>query len=418
MIPAIVKLGIVFIVVAVMLKFKVPLILSMIGGSVMMFFMFTTDLSIIPPIVKEGVLSFDTVSLVGVVFLILVFSGILKVSGRLNRITEDFENAFGGGSPFYIIFPSVIGLLPMPGGAIFSAPMIEQKGRKEGLSSDRLSAINYWFRHNWEYMWFLYPGIIISAEIFGVSTLSVTLHHLPITPTAMFIGWFFLLRGKMTSRTSINWSAIPKFILVLLPIIILIGLKISLDFLFPLLNIGLHKNLIMIVSLLITIFFVLIKDKPDGKAVYKVVFNFKMLSTMLIVFAVFLFKETIEQSGAIDLVAKEIQTYGLPFMLVISILPFIVGLLTGFTIGFVTLGLTFTASLLPSFPDISPYAALVLSYAGGVAGIYMSPVHICLVLTKDYFGASLGGTLKKIALPVLFTTLAGVGLYFLYNFIG
>jgi uncharacterized protein len=418
MIPAIVKLAIVFIAVAVMIKFKLPLILSMVGGSVMMFFMFTTDLSIVPSIIKGGVLSFDTVSLVGVVSLILVFSGILKVSGRLSRITGDFESAFGGGSPFYIIFPSVIGLLPMPGGAIFSAPMIEEKGRQEGLSSDRLSAINYWFRHNWEYMWFLYPGIIISAEIFGISTLSVTLHHLPITPIAMFIGWFFLLRGRMASRTSINWSAIPRFVKVLSPIIILIGLKISFDVLFPLINIGLHKNIIMMTALIISIAFLLIRDKPDWKAVYKVVFNFKMLSTILIVFAVFLFKETIEQSGAIDLVATEIQTYGLPFMLIITILPFIVGLLTGFTIGFVTLGLTFTASLLPSFPDISPYAALVLSYASGVAGIYLSPVHICLVLTKDYFGASLGGTLKKIALPVLFTTLTGVGLYFLYNLIG
>ncbi len=30
----------------------------------------------------------------------------------------------------------------------------------------------------------------------------------------------------------------------------------------------------------------------------------------------------------------------------------------------------------------------------------LSPVHICLVLTRDYFGASLWGVYKRLALPI------------------
>ena len=41
----------------------------------------------------------------------------------------------------------------MPGGAIFSAPLV--KGAAEGLDATpgQLSLVNYWFRHVWEVAW-------------------------------------------------------------------------------------------------------------------------------------------------------------------------------------------------------------------------------------------------------------------------
>ncbi|MFW5799379.1 MAG: DUF401 family protein, partial [Spirochaetota bacterium] len=281
---AIVKLIIIFLLMAGILKFKLPLSAALFFGSVGVFLLFQSGLSLIPEIINTGILSFDTITLVIIIFLILAFSGVLKETGRLERITRDFETAFGGGSAFFIIFPSVIGLLPMPGGAIFSAPMIEKKGIEEGLSPRRLSAINYWFRHNWEFMWFLYPGIIISSEIFDISVWDMFIHHLPLTPIAMFIGWFFLLRGRVSSRTSIQWRRIPEFLSALSPIIILVVSNVILRVINSTTGIVIEENLIMILCLIGSIIYMLVLDKPDWNQFVKATFTKKMFAMVFVVF--------------------------------------------------------------------------------------------------------------------------------------
>ncbi len=415
-IPAILKLVIIFLIIALSIKFKLPLAIAMFLGSVLIFLFFETDLSLIPTILKKSIIAFDTISLVVVVFLILAFSGLLKISGRLDLITKDFEEAFGGGSAFFIMFPSIIGLLPMPGGAIFSAPMIEQKGLKEGFSPERLSAVNFWFRHIWEFMWFLYPGVIISSSIFGISPADMFIHHFPLTIFAMIFGWLFLLHRKVSSKSSINWKKIPSFIFRLMPIIMLVVSNVIIRTVVSVFELGVPDNIVMALCLIGSIVYVLIKDKPNWKELAKVIFTKKIFSMLSIIFLIFLFKETLTQTGAVSLTADEIQEYNLPFMLILIILPFVVGLLMGITIGFVS---TFVVieSLLSTFPSVSVYSALVLAYTSGIAGIYLSPVHICLILTKDYYGATLLGTLKKIIIPVLLIMLIAIGLYFLYNLI-
>jgi hypothetical protein len=47
---------------------------------------------------------------------------------------------------------------------------------------------------------------------------------------------------------------------------------------------------------------------------------------------------------------------------------------------------------------------MLLAFAGGFMGVMASPVHLCLVLTKEYFGASLGKTLTLLILPIVITS--------------
>ena len=64
--------------------------------------------------------------------------------------------------------PAVVGLIPMPAGALFSAPLVQQAGDGVELSAEWKSAVNYWFRHVWEYWWPLYPGVIIAMQSFDM----------------------------------------------------------------------------------------------------------------------------------------------------------------------------------------------------------------------------------------------------------
>jgi hypothetical protein len=59
--------------------------------------------------------------------------------------------------------------------------------------------------------------------------------------------------------------------------------------------------------------------------------------------------------------------------------------------------------------------AFMLAYAGGYAGIMLSPVHLCLVLTARYYRAQLSGIYRLLWLPVLFVLTVAAAAYLVAN---
>jgi hypothetical protein len=83
------------------------------------------------------------------------------------------------------------------------------------------------------------------------------------------------------------------------------------------------------------------------------------------------------------------------------VMPFLSGFVTGIAIGFV--GTAFPL-LIPMFPttslwDYLSYAAL--AYTFGFMGMMLSPVHICFLVTKEYYQAKLLKSYRRLILPVL-----------------
>jgi len=84
--------------------------------------------------------------------------------------------------------------------------------------------------------------------------------------------------------------------------------------------------------------------------------------------------------------------------LAVMVLPFLIGLLTGLTSAYVGVGFPIVISLFDSVGGQASGA--VLAYAGGLMGIMASPVHLCLVLTKKYFGAEFAD-IYRLLLPAI-----------------
>jgi hypothetical protein len=98
-----------------------------------------------------------------------------------------------------------------------------------------------------------------------------------------------------------------------------------------------------------------------------------------------------EASGAVKNLGRFFIEHGIPLLPVYCLLPFVAGLLTGHTVGFV--GSTFP--LLISIGDQTLPALISLAFASGFIGVLLSPVHLCLILTKEYFKADLSGIYRK-----------------------
>lgn len=106
----------------------------------------------------------------------------------------------------------------------------------------------------------------------------------------------------------------------------------------------------------------------------------------------------IESGQAAVKTMAALQAWGIPIDLIIFALPFLVGLLTGLTAAYVGVGFPIVSSAFILTGGLS--SGIFLAYAGGLMGIMVSPVHLCLVLTKKYFRAKFKG-IFKILVPVI-----------------
>lgn len=92
---------------------------------------------------------------------------------------------------------------------------------------------------------------------------------------------------------------------------------------------------------------------------------------------------------------------GLPVLLIIVILPFISGLVTGICIGFVGASFPVILPLISDLPTVHYLAYAVLAYSFGYMGMIFSPVHLCFLVSKDYFKATIPASYKMLIKPVL-----------------
>jgi hypothetical protein len=87
--------------------------------------------------------------------------------------------------------------------------------------------------------------------------------------------------------------------------------------------------------------------------------------------------------------------------MVIMILPFLAGFITGIAVGFV--GTSFPL-IIPMFPEnslVGYLASAALAFTFGFMGMMLSPVHLCFLVTKDYYGANLVKSYRYLLLPAL-----------------
>ena len=116
----------------------------------------------------------DFLAMIAMLFGIMVLSGVQGASGQSQRLVQSLERCVSNPRVRLVIFPALVGFLPMPGGALFSCPMLEEAAHGMSLSPARKALINYWFRHIWEVSWPLYPGYILASSLLGISLLTPT----------------------------------------------------------------------------------------------------------------------------------------------------------------------------------------------------------------------------------------------------
>jgi integral membrane protein (TIGR00529 family) len=335
----------------------------------------------------------------------MVMSRLMEESGHMGRLVKSFTLLSKDARTVGVVMSALIGLLPMPGGALFSAPMVDASLSGISATSEQKTAMNYWFRHIWEYWWPLYPGVILVVALLEVETWQYMIIAAPLTVVSIIAGIIFILRpiGKNSNGNhgKVTWNAIRRFLFEITPILIVIIVIILITGIIGVLNMLGFKYSIptlftILPGLLASIIWVCMINRISSGRIRSAFFHRSIIPMLFLIIAIMIFKGTMEASNAVEFTRNELMAYGIPVMLLIIIMPFLSGFVMGIAVGFV--GASFPL-IIPLFPTHNLWIYIlyaVFAFTFGYMGMMLSPVHLCLLVTKDYFKAGMINSYKYI----------------------
>ncbi len=425
--PATVKVLLIFALILVLIRKNLSLGNAFFIGSTALGFFFGMPPLKIGASMWHSLTQPKTMSLALIVSLILVLSHSMEEAGQLEKMLASFNGLIKSSKLRLALFPALIGLLPMPGGAIFSAPMVKQMGKNLDIRPERLSYINYWFRHIWEYWWPLYPGVLLTTTLADLNIWLFVAFLFPITTVAVVAGYYPIRdcnwndRSNMTDRTSSKTSWKP-LVRLLLPIVIVIagglGLGFVLGYFFKNSAMSkISKETGLIMALIFSIFWVWHENKFSIQERISILKRKQLISMTYMIAGILIFKGVLEDSHSISSIGQELLHLNIPLASITVLLPFLVGMIAGITIAFVGTTFPIIISLAHSFGiQHNLIAYMMLGLVSGFAGVLLSPLHLCLLLSNEYFNVRLGNVYKFLIFPCVTLLVTSISYFYLISY--
>ena len=101
----------------------------------------------IPNIVFRTTVDLLTISVVLATFAIMWLSQLYKETGVMKNMSDSLSRIIKNPKVVLSVLPAVIGFLPVAGGALMSAPLVDAEAEKLKLKPAKKAYVNFWFRH-------------------------------------------------------------------------------------------------------------------------------------------------------------------------------------------------------------------------------------------------------------------------------
>jgi len=340
-----------------------------------------------------------TLKLIGIIVLVYILSGVLRKVESLRDLVDSLRGMVKDYRLILAFIPALLGLIPMPAGAMFSAPMVKEIGDRAELTPEEDTFVNYWFRHIWEFVWPLFPGMILFAGLLKVEIREVILVQLPLTITAVIVGLIWEYKNLKKDNGTISKKDIflnlKKLFLGVWPIlfIIILVLRVKIDLLLSLAIVILSLLFINIKKLTLRIIKEIIKNDID-------------LGVVILIASIMIFQRILQVSGAIEIIPEVFAKLGVHPYIVLFSIPFFIATMTGVGTAALGIGLPILLPIIVQGEANLYYA--MLAFTGSFIGVMISPMHLCLAVTKNYFKADLGKIYKMLILPLIIIILSAL----------
>jgi integral membrane protein (TIGR00529 family) len=390
-----------------LLRWKVDLALAVFIITLLTVALFGVNLLVAGGSAWAGVIDHETLELFLIIVLVQYIGSVQKSRQMYDRLIDSLNTMIRDKRLVAMVSPAIIGFLPMPGGALLSAPLVEVSTGKMKLKPAFNSFLNFWFRHDWELIWPLYAGLLLFQTMSRIPMRRIILFQLPFSLLHIAMGLvvsflYFHRHGIEREHPGANNSihaTVRDFFSgtwPILAVILLFFVNVP-----PLLPLPLHWALLLVAVVLS------IWKKVGPREIGAVVFGKTTIRSLLVIAAVIVFQRVLQVSSAFDTLKTMQVSLGL-VVLFIFLVSFSVAFLTGVNTAYIAIAFPVLLPLIQHMPNYF-YLSLYI-YVIGYAGILVSPLHLCLVLTNEYFGASLLEVYRYMAIPILLMITIATGL--------
>jgi len=335
----------------------------------------TIDLPDVVWVFAETTRDLTTISLVTVTFGIGLLGLLYKETGMLINLSRSIGELLKNPKLVVSTLPAILGLLPVPGGALMSAPLVESAAEKLGLGNAKKTYVNMWFRH---IIFPIYPMgqfIILTAALTNTQISSILMRQIPVVAVMTLAGYLVVLRKSTVSNSATRriklGENLKKFLLSFSPILAMI-LTVAL------------LQVDVSVAAFIGIFLLILIAKPTKQMLIKTISNITIYKVALAAYGAMLLRSVVGASGISEALGQTIAATNIGEVVLLSVIPVVLGFLVGLPSGSVAISVPIIAGVI----TFTPRSASLL-FISAFLGYLAAPTHLCLVLTTDYFKSSL-----------------------------
>lgn len=314
-----------------------------------------------------------------------------KNSGMINVLSNSVLAALKKAWLAITITPAIFGFLPVAGGALMSAPIVDDIGKKIGINSIKAAYTNVWFRHVIAPIFPLTQILILASGLSGINVTQLALYDIPLITVMFLVGFIPIFKDLRGASVRVE-STFPKALASVMPLLISI------------LMIVLGVNVIL--SALAGLLTLIIVSRPSRSVMLKSVANLDTLIIVLVTYAALSIREVLWLGGFPELFAS-IFNYSESVMLIsIILMSACLGFILGTPTGALALTIPIVASVTSSAIKFVSLT-IVITYIGYI----ISPSHLCLILTSRYFKVNLSDIYRYLIPSAALTACISVLIY-------
>ncbi|OYT40210.1 MAG: hypothetical protein B6U89_02900 [Desulfurococcales archaeon ex4484_58] len=348
-----------------------------------------------------------TWDLIVIMYLIAVFVSLYRVTGFIDKLGKELILFLRRPRLIAMFTPAILGLLPVPGGALMSAPIVDRVGGYIGLDRIRKLFVNVWFRHVIFIVYPLSTVLILTSSLTGVDLWSIIVRQVPIALFMIFIGYVigFPLKG---SSNIYRFNKVEKpnnklLVKLLIPMLTAIGLTITmtrfLDYRYPLPV----KRLSMVLGVSIGIYLLIVLSRIELRKAIRSFIGREAIELAFIGYTAMFLRNVFQ---VIDLSCLTSYLSTTNPLLITILLPAILSSL----VGVVSSGIALSIPILSSFIEFDVETASLI-YLSAFLGYLGSPLHLCYIYTAQYLKTTIVKGYKYMIPAILLTMIITLIIY-------
>lgn len=374
------------ILIVVLLRFKVLIGPAILSGGLLIWLFESRSFEKLWVAFTETLTMQRTWDLLLCLYFVMCLEVELRKSGSLHGMVVTLRNIFSSNKVTLAFMPAFLGLLPSLGGARFSAPIVQEASEGIAVDDEQKSAINLWFRHIFEFSNPLMPGVILACGIANVSIGDLIDQVGWVTILCFVLGWIFLIvplkitdPEKATNTQhdrAIDWKSL---ILAFGPIVTSFLLIVAFD-----VQAALAMGLVVVAFIPLYFWF---KRPISVKSVFTESLDKKLFFNVV---CILYFIQLLTVIGTLDEIVNVFNNSALPQAVIIACLSFIFGVMTGLGQGYIAIVMPIVALMAPG-----NIVLVGIAMVYGMAGQMVTPTHLCILVTVEYFKSRLWKTIGK-----------------------